>query len=45
MKGPKDSAYSDGTFIVDVDFPQEFPFKFPHFKFRTPIWHPNIKDG
>ena len=30
---------------MDVDFPEQFPFKFPLFRFRTPIYHPNIKDG
>lgn len=45
MKGPIGSPYEGGQFIIDADFPEEFPFKFPHLKFRTPIWHPNIKDG
>jgi ubiquitin-conjugating enzyme E2 D/E len=45
VDGPIASPYEGAKFIIDVDFPEQFPFKFPLFKFRTPIYHPNIKDG
>jgi ubiquitin-protein ligase len=28
-----------------MDFPEQFPFKFPIVRFKTHIWHPNVKDG
>jgi ubiquitin-conjugating enzyme E2 D/E len=45
MDGPKGSPYEGFKFVIDIDFPEEFPFKFPLFRFRTPIYHPNVKDG
>ena len=40
--GPKDTCYEGGTFTVDIEIPQEYPFKPPKMKFDTKIWHPNI---
>lgn len=40
--GPDDTPYVGGTFIVDIEIPQEYPFKPPKMKFDTKIWHPNI---
>lgn len=40
--GPKDTPYEGGTFIVDIEIPQEYPFKPPKMKFETKVWHPNI---
>jgi len=40
--GPDDTAYTGGTFIIDIQIPQEYPFKPPKMKFDTKIWHPNI---
>lgn len=40
--GPDDTAYANGTFIIDIQIPQEYPFKPPKMKFDTKIWHPNI---
>ena len=45
IEGPQGSPYEGFKFSLDVDFPEQFPFKFPLFKFRTPIHHPNIKEG
>jgi len=40
--GPSDTPYHGGTFIVDIEIPNEYPFKPPKMKFDTKIWHPNI---
>jgi ubiquitin-conjugating enzyme (huntingtin interacting protein 2) len=40
--GPKDTAYEGGTFYVNIEIPNDYPFKPPKMKFDTKIWHPNI---
>lgn len=45
LRGPAKSPYAGGTFLLDVDFPIEYPFKSPKVKFSTPIYHPNIDES
>ncbi|SPO42530.1 probable UBC5 - E2 ubiquitin-conjugating enzyme [Moesziomyces antarcticus] len=45
LQGPADSPYAGGTFLVDVDFPIEYPFKSPKVRFSTRIYHPNIDEA
>jgi ubiquitin-conjugating enzyme (huntingtin interacting protein 2) len=40
--GPPGTPYEGGTFEVDIQIPNEYPFKPPVMKFLTRIWHPNI---
>ncbi|KAI8895187.1 ubiquitin-conjugating enzyme/RWD-like protein [Globomyces pollinis-pini] len=42
FKGPEDTSYAGGTFVVDIVLPDEYPFKPPKMKFVTRIYHPNI---
>jgi len=42
IMGPPDTPYEDGTFILDIDIPETYPFNPPKVKFMTKIWHPNI---
>ena len=37
-----DTPYEGGIFYVDIQIPQDYPFKPPKMKFDTKIWHPNI---
>jgi ubiquitin-protein ligase len=37
-----DTAYEGGTFIVDIQIPDEYPFRPPKMKFDTLIYHPNV---
>lgn len=39
---PPDTPYAGGTYTVDIQIPDMYPFKSPVMKFDTKIWHPNI---
>ena len=38
-----DTPYAGGIWEIDIVFPTEYPFKAPKVKFKTQIYHPNIK--
>jgi len=40
--GPPDSPYSGGTFHIDIQLPENYPFVPPKMKFETRVWHPNV---
>ncbi|PSR81801.1 ubiquitin conjugating enzyme [Coniella lustricola] len=40
--GPPDTPYAGGTYVVDIQIPDMYPFKSPIMKFDTKMWHPNI---
>ncbi|KAF8538522.1 ubiquitin-conjugating enzyme [Trichophaea hybrida] len=40
--GPPDTPYAGGTFNVDIQLPDNYPFVPPKMKFETRVWHPNI---
>jgi len=42
MQGPPSSPYEDGTFLLYIEFSDQFPRKAPTARFITPILHPNI---
>ncbi|KAK1779065.1 ubiquitin-conjugating enzyme/RWD-like protein [Copromyces sp. CBS 386.78] len=42
FSGPPDSPYAGGTYEVDIQIPDKYPFKPPAMCLITKIWHPNI---
>jgi ubiquitin-conjugating enzyme E2 A len=42
LTGPMDTPHEGGKFTLSLVFPKEYPFKPPHIKFVTPMFHPNI---
>ena len=42
MIGPEDTPYAGGTFVLEITFPPDYPFKVPRIRFLTKIYHPGI---
>jgi len=42
IDGPKDSLYEDGCWILNIYFPENYPFASPSIGFINHIYHPNI---
>lgn len=37
-----DSIYAGGYFKCQLQFPKQYPYAPPDFRFSSPLWHPNI---
>eukprot|EP00954_Amorphochlora_amoebiformis_P029563 1393347-Amorphochlora_amoeboformis.AAC.1 len=45
IKGPEDTPYEGGVFVVDIKIPENYPFVPPKMRFDTKIWHPNVSSA
>ncbi|PON77210.1 Ubiquitin-fold modifier-conjugating enzyme [Parasponia andersonii] len=42
IPGPIGTPYEGGTFQIDINLPDGYPFEPPKMQFATKVWHPNI---
>lgn len=43
--GPEGTPYEGGTFVVDIELPEDYPFAPPKMRFNTKVWHPNVSSA
>ncbi|PFH59704.1 hypothetical protein XA68_11967 [Ophiocordyceps unilateralis] len=42
IPAPPETPYAGGTYDIDIQIPDAYPFKSPIMRFDTKIWHPNV---
>lgn len=45
VNGPKDTVYENGQWKINIQFPDNYPFKSPSVGFLDKIYHPNVDFG
>lgn len=45
LRGPLNTPYEGGLWVVDVEFPKDYPFKPPKVVFNTQLYHCNVSNG
>jgi ubiquitin-conjugating enzyme E2 L3 len=41
---PKTEPYCRASFLIEITFPREYPFKPPEMLFLDPVYHPNVDE-
>ena len=44
LKGPEDTPYAGGTFLISLSFGESYPEQPPKGTFKTKIFHPNVSE-
>ncbi|KAF9910042.1 Ubiquitin-conjugating enzyme E2 T [Linnemannia zychae] len=44
IAGPEDTPYHGGSFKIDINIPERYPFEPPRCQFLTRVYHPNIDE-
>ena len=42
---PENDPYCCASYLIEIKFPQEYPFKAPEARILDPIYHPNIREN
>ena len=45
MRGPPDTPFEDGTFMLKLEYPTDWPYKPPRVRFLTDMFHPNTSSS
>ena len=45
LEGPTGTPFENGVFSFLMTFPSHYPFRAPHVRFETPIYHCNVSDA
>mmetsp|Transcript_6094 Transcript_6094/g.15533 ORF Transcript_6094/g.15533 Transcript_6094/m.15533 type:complete len:192 (+) Transcript_6094:272-847(+) len=43
--GPDETPYAGGTFHIDIQITNSYPFEPPKMRFITKVWHPNVSSA